>query len=328
MEKIGHGTSQQGDRPLNYSQTIEQHLVHKSSIHEVFITDTRTTDAGLFLAAAQFPRQHTLYSDRIRNAYDPLLVAEVGRQATIAMAHRYFDVPIGWPLLAYKVEIKVLERELLIIDKQPANILVSIQVQKIVNKEMLMEAILMHTISLGRKIVAHMQVELKGMPKNMYTYMREINKNNKDLRDLFDYADVKELEPSSLGRHDRRNVVINDSFDHEGRIYPVKIDSNHPGLFDHEVDHISGAVLGEVCRQASFRHFTQKISAQENKKFADWEISRFEMDFIEFAEFGTPIYCRITAADLSRQGAEAAITLEIIQGSAMLGRARVLWACE
>lgn len=328
MDKMDHGISPRGDHPLNYSQTIERHLVHKSSIHEVFITDTRTSDAGLFLAAAQLPRQHTLYSDRIRKTYDPLLIAEVGRQATIAMAHRYFNVPIGWPLLAYKVEIKVLERELLVIDKQPANILVSIQVQKMVNKEVLMEAILMHTVSLGGKMVAHMQVELKGMPKNMYTYMREINKNNKDLRDPFGNFDVKELEPSLLGRHDHRNVVINDSFDPERRIYPVKIDPNHPGLFDHEVDHISGAVLGEICRQASFRHFTQDMPTQKNDRFADWELSRFEMDFIEFAEFEVPVYCRVTAADVSYQGTEAAIVLEIIQGSATLGRANVLWACE
>lgn len=329
MVKIDHIVAPHDSQSLRYSQTIQRHLVHKSSIHEVFITDTRTTNADSFLVGAQLPRQHTLYSDRIRKAYDPLLIAEACRQATIVMAHQYFNVPLGWLLLGHKAEIKISEKELLSVGKQPANILISVQVlQKKFNKEVLLEAVLMHTVSLGGRVVAYVQGEIKGMPKNMYAYMREVNKNNKDLRDLFGDVNLTELDPGLLGRHDRRNVVINDSLDPEKRVYPAKIDRTHPGFFDHEVDHVSAAVLAEICRQASFRHITQDLSIWQNSKLDDWEIIRLRMNFTEIAEFGTPIYCRVVTVDPSGQGAEFAVTLEILQGSATLGRANVLWNCE
>lgn len=327
--RMEHAITPQGDQSLNYDQTIDRHLVHKSSIHEVFITDTRNVGADSFLMGAQLPRQHTLYSDRARNSYDPLLILEVCRQATIVMAHQYFNVPMGWLLLADKVDIKVSARELLIVGRQPANISVLVQVlQKMVKKEALVEAVLMYTISLGDKIVAHVQTEMKGVPKNVYTFMREINRNNKNLSDPFDNFDIEELAPSSLGRYDHRNVVINDSFDSERRIYPAKINPDHPGLFDHEVDHVSAVVLAEICRQASFRHFTQSAPTRKRKRFADWEISRFKMDFIDFAEFEAQIYCQVAEVNTSEQGMEVDIALEVVQGSVTLGRADILWSCE
>jgi hypothetical protein len=197
-----------------------------------------------------------------------------------------------------------------------------------IKKEALVEAVLMYTISLGGKVIAHGQAEVKGVPRNIYTFMREINRNNKSLFDPFGNFDIEELAPSSLGRYDHRNVVINDSFDSEGRIYPAKINPNHPGLFDHEVDHISAAVLAEICRQASFRHFTKCAPTQKRKRFADWEILRFKMDFTDFAEFEAPIYCRVAAVNTSEQDTEVDIALEVVQGSATLGRAEILWACE
>ncbi len=324
-----HAISSQGNQSLNYDQTIDRRLVHKSSIHEVFITDARHVGTDSFRVGAQLPRQHTLYSDRARNSYDPLLIAEVCRQTAIVMAHQYFSVPMGWLLLADKVDIRVSARELLIVGRQPANISVSVQVlRKVVKKDALLEAALMYTVGFGGKVAARVQAELKGVPRSIYVLMREINKNSKNLSDPFGSFDIEELAPSSLGRYDRRNVVINDSFDPEGRIYPAKINPDHPGLFDHEVDHVSAAVLAEICRQASFRHFTQGAPTQKRRRFADWEISRFRMDFTDFAELEAPIYCRVTATNGSQQDTEVDIALEVVQGSVTLGRANILWACE
>jgi hypothetical protein len=245
------------------------------------------------------------------------------------MAHQHFNVPMDWLLLADKADIKISARELLIVGRQPANISVSVQViRKMVKEEALVEAVLSYTVSLGSKVAARVQAEMKGVPRNVYTCMREINKNNKSLSEPFGIFDIEELAPSSLGRHDRRNVVINDSFDHEGRIYPAKINPAHPGLFDHEVDHVSAAALAEICRQASFRHFTQDAPTQKRRRFADWEISRFKMDFTDFAEFEAPLYCRVAATNTSEQDTEVDITLEIVQGSVTLGRADIRWACE
>jgi len=303
--------------------------VHKSSIHEVFITDTRHVGADLFMAAAQLPRQHALYSDRARNSYDPLLIAEVCRQAAIVMAHQYFNVPMGWLLLADKVDMKVSTKDFLVVGRRPANVSVSVRVpHKLVKTDALVEAVLVYVVGLDDRVLAHVRAEMKGMPRSVYALMREINKSNKNISNPFDSLDAEELAPSSLGRYDRRNVVINDSFDDEGRIYPARINRDHPGLFDHEVDHVSAVVLAEICRQASFRHFTQGVPTRKQKRFADWEIVRFRMDFTDFAEFEAPIYCRVASVDMSEQNKEVDVALELVQGSATLGRADILWACE
>lgn len=315
------------DQSLEYSRTIDRTLVHRSSIHEVFITDTRMTDADTCLVGAQLPRRHALYSDRVRNTYDPLLVLEICRQSAIAMAHRYFDVPPDWGFVLRKIEIEIVRPELLTVAEQPAEIAVAIRVRrKLTDGGAFTGALVTHRISLGDEEVARVRGTMKCDPPESYLSMREASQHDKDLTDPFDDVAVRWLEPGQLGRHDPRNVVISDSFDAEQRVYPVKVDSTHPALFDHALDHIPGGLLIEACRQASFRHLTRHVPEHQRSTHAAWDITGFKIDFTEFAEIDAPVYCRITTVDVADPHTGRAVPVEILQGSGSLGRATVCWS--
>lgn len=92
--------------PLSYDRTIDRRRVHRAAVSEVFLTDLRTTDALLTLAAAQLPASHSFFHDHELGGTDPLLLLEVARQATIASAHE-LGVPSDSTLISSDFDLRL-----------------------------------------------------------------------------------------------------------------------------------------------------------------------------------------------------------------------------
>lgn len=333
MTETDRATAPYSSRSLTYHQTIDRTLVHRASIHEVFITDTRMIDPDTCLVGAQLPRRHALYSDRVRDAYDPLLLLEICRQSSIAMAHRYFAVPPDWAFVLRKADVRAVGRDLLRVTDRPADVVVRIRVRRaVVHESRFAGAFLSQTVCLDGEPLAQVQGLMKCLSQDDYLALRSGAgesvgpgaDHSAPQGDPFPATGWRRIDPADLARHDPRNVVIGDGVGAGRRAYPVTVDATHPSLFDHAVDHVPGVLLVEACRQASFRHVTRGLGITGPPLDA-WELGRFTMDFTGFAEIGAPLHCVVTDTATAGDGAAATVALDVVQGRARLGRTSVLW---
>ncbi|WP_063836170.1 ScbA/BarX family gamma-butyrolactone biosynthesis protein [Actinacidiphila yeochonensis] len=77
---------------LSWSRTVPRELVHRTSVAEVLLTDVRRTAAGMFEAAACWPRSHSTFPADGSDLHSPLLVVETLRQLGIYLPLRWFGV--------------------------------------------------------------------------------------------------------------------------------------------------------------------------------------------------------------------------------------------
>jgi hypothetical protein len=75
--------------------------------------------------------------------------------------------------------------------------------------------------------------------------------------------------------------------------YAVIVDQTHPAFFDHPVDHVPGALVIEIYRQAAIATATN--GATEAKSAV---VTRCDVQLLDFAEFEAPVEC--TATVMSR----------------------------
>lgn len=93
---------------LSFDRTIDRSQVHRAAVCEVFLTDVRALDDRRVVLAGQLPSCHSYFDDHadLGAAVDPLLVMEVGRQATLASAHE-LGVPADVVLISSDFELWV-----------------------------------------------------------------------------------------------------------------------------------------------------------------------------------------------------------------------------
>ncbi|MFC8221493.1 AfsA-related hotdog domain-containing protein [Streptomyces sp. NPDC057362] len=79
---------------LRFDRTVPLELVHRRSLSEVFLTDSRAVGEAGFVAAAQVPAFHAHRTEcPSGSTIDALLLLECCRQAETHAAHKHFNVP-------------------------------------------------------------------------------------------------------------------------------------------------------------------------------------------------------------------------------------------
>jgi hypothetical protein len=97
---------------------------------------------------------------------------------------------------------------------------------------------------------------------------------------------ISEIEP---GQHDDHATIV--------------VDTSHPTLFDHPLDHLPGMLVIEACKQTA-------IASATRRGFTDrsWHVDAMTARFHEFAEYDQHTVCH----------ARTAVTNEELDGSATL----------
>ncbi|ANW21328.1 ScbA/BarX family gamma-butyrolactone biosynthesis protein [Streptomyces clavuligerus] len=233
---------------LSYESTVPRALVHRSSVSEVFVTDSRQTGEDSFAVAAQLPRGHLIGEGPL---YDFTLLLEVVRQAGVLAAHRHLDVPLASAFILSDLSLRTMGFGPLRIGARPANVAVTLDARPKRNRAGRVQGFsFTGDIHVDGEPALIGQGGLLIVSKAAYRVLRSkrlVPDHPGWLLPRFTAA-----APAAVGRRDERNVFITDPVsesDHREFFAQLVVDTSHPHMFDHPLDHVPGHLQVEAARQ-------------------------------------------------------------------------------
>ncbi|WP_166028459.1 ScbA/BarX family gamma-butyrolactone biosynthesis protein [Streptomyces chilikensis] len=227
---------------------VPRELVHKRAHSEVLLTGWTTHEDDRHTVRAQWPRLHSFYWPRNQN-FDPLLFVETVRQTFPLLSHTAYGVPFDhhlvWDDFHYQVNPPAMR-----VPDAPADLVLEIACKNVKTRNnrlvsMSMEA----TAFLAGQRVGTASTRFTSHAPALYRRLRG---------QCLDPATVRRtalplppaLSPTAVGHLLPQNVVLADAPEKSGR-WQIRVDLDHPVLFDHPVDHAPGMLLMEAVRQAA-----------------------------------------------------------------------------
>ncbi|MDA5145933.1 ScbA/BarX family gamma-butyrolactone biosynthesis protein [Streptomyces sp. AD681] len=226
--------------------TVAKEYVHRAALAEVFLTGWTRTGANSFLVSAQWPRSHSFYSSE-HGVHDPMLLCESLRQCGLLLTHAAFKVPFGyqlsWSSLRYSANPEAMR-----IGSAPAEIEMHVQCTEIRYRRSLPVAMTMRIeVVLDAALLAVATITFGQHAPSVY---RRLRAGRSDAAGLCANAPTPAapIPAYVAGRTRREDVVLSPTEDQLRWL--LRVDTNHPVLFDHPVDHVPGMLLLESVRQA------------------------------------------------------------------------------
>ncbi|MFD9392982.1 ScbA/BarX family gamma-butyrolactone biosynthesis protein [Streptomyces sp. NPDC060000] len=228
--------------------TVPKEFVHRASVAEVMLTDWERTDEHHFRLAAQWPRRHGFFHP-VEDCHDPLIVAETIRQAGILIGHAEFGVPLDHHFLMWDLAIEVRPPHLLV-GTAPASLDIEISCRDIKKRRgslagMRFEAVILRAGQVAATGGASFTCASPAVYQRVRT-ARAVAAAKSPI------ALTAPLAPQNVGRSSPTDVVLSPT-GHPGQ-WQLRVDTRHPVLFDHPVDHAPGMLLLEAARQAATAH--------------------------------------------------------------------------
>ncbi|MGW7046871.1 ScbA/BarX family gamma-butyrolactone biosynthesis protein [Streptomyces avermitilis] len=272
------------ERPVtpgpSLTTTVAREFVHRAAFAEVFLTGWQQTDEDNFTVTAQWPRSHSFYTAE-HGVYDPMLLAETVRQTFPLLNHAAYGLPFGYQLSWSHFQL-TLNPQVMHIERTPADIELRVRCGDIRYQRGLPAAMSMHidVLRAGTPI-ALASTRFGCHSPNVYQRLRA---GRKEVAEVFAGAPTPpEPAPShTVGRTRNQDVVLSPT-PAPGH-WQLRLDTNHPVLFDHPVDHAPGMLLLEAVRQAA---------TALDPRPEPGILTALDITFHRYVEFSTP--CWITA---------------------------------
>jgi 2-oxo-3-(phosphooxy)propyl 3-oxoalkanoate synthase len=302
-------------RELSFEATVPRGLVHKRAVEEVLITDAGPDGHGGYLCAGHLPRTHRVYSPGGVGYYDLLLLLELVRQATIVVGHRQLEVPAGRQFVLNDVELEITDLAATAIGRAPAQAVVAVAARN----QRYVEGILA-AYDVGGVVCVDGAAAARGTGRCMCLPPEDYGA----LRDAAPEAavgggadeppsPVEAVEPTRVGRADRRDVVVGDveQTSSGGATSQVVVDTGHPSFFDHELDHVPGMLVLEACRQTAVVAASAALGVPARALVP----TRWGARFLRFAELGARLTCVAGVETRSPTSAAASVSVAVEQRS-------------
>ncbi|MBA2806239.1 secondary metabolite corepressor [Streptomyces sp. KM273126] len=232
---------------LSYDATVPRALVHRASIAEVFVTDSAGTGEDTFVVAAQLPRGHLIGENS--PLYDFSLMVEVVRQAGVLIAHRHLEVQLDSAFIFRDLTLRTTAFEPLRIGRRPASARITVSVRTRRNKAGRLQGFsFLGDIEVDGRSAMKGEGGLLILSKAAYQAMR--SRRLSPEHPGFLLPRFTAAEPSHVGRRDARNVFITEPVADAGQFAcQLVVDTSHPHVFDHPLDHVPGHLQMEAARQ-------------------------------------------------------------------------------
>lgn len=225
--------------------TVAREYVHRTAVSEVFLTGWSKKGPDSFTVTAQWPRSHSFYTSE-HGLYDPLLLSETVRQCGLLLTHVGYHMPFGhqisWSRLQYAIVPQALR-----VGHTPAEIELHVTCSDIKYHGTVPRTMAMHLEAVrAGSLLAVAGIRFNSHSPAVYQRLR----SGRNVDEIF--AAVPEpAEPvarAAVGRLRRQDIVLSPTGE-SGR-WQLRVDTSHPVLFDHPVDHVPGMLLLEAVRQA------------------------------------------------------------------------------
>ncbi|MGC5170969.1 AfsA-related hotdog domain-containing protein [Microbacterium sp. DT81.1] len=239
----------------SYNRTIHRDLVHRASVAEVFVTGLRATDDGRHEAAIQLPRSHAYFGDHTESwlrSGDLLLLQEAFRQSGMAVMHRFHGLPTSTAFLLRTLEIEDVAQTPWRRDPSPARLVCDVSlVRPFLAGDRLVGGLVAMALSRDGAPGAKAQYSFSGTTRGQWEALRASAREGLGLTgEPRALPPGERASPATVGRIDRRNVVITEPREsEEGLRADLVVDTDHATLFDHPLDHVPGALVVEAARQ-------------------------------------------------------------------------------
>jgi hypothetical protein len=269
--------------------TISNTLVHKSRTSEVLLTGLRRDGAGQYQITARWPRNHRFYPVH-RNLHDPLLLIETIRQTFPLLSHAAFGTPLGhhlvWEHFSYGILTDVLRTS----SGQHSDDQVELDIdcQEVVRRGNRVAALALdYVVRRDGEPLATAQTRFTIQAPPVYQRLRASRGDAATMmaRSIPLTAPIPEQVACRASAAD---VVLSPT--EQPHRWQLRVDTAHPFLFDHPVDHVPGALLLDAARQAA-----QASSPAPRLAVA------MECEFSRYVELDQP--CWVEVAPLPRDAA-------------------------
>ncbi|MFI1714922.1 ScbA/BarX family gamma-butyrolactone biosynthesis protein [Streptomyces litmocidini] len=278
---IGEGSIQlpSGPFPASLAQ------LHRAREADAFpVSWTRTRDDH-YSVLAHWPGEHPYFIPVHGHRYDPLLVTETMRQATLLVLHAGYGVPMGHHFLLAELQFTC-RMNRLAIDDGPGEV----EVQVVCSD-----------VERARGHVSRLRVDMvvRRAGSTVATGVilgrivgPEAYRRIRGDRGVpgFEVPRTPPVTASLVGRSRPQDVLLSPT--PQDRLWQLRVDTGHPVLFQGEKDHVPGMLLLEAARQAA-------ELATPSRPFVP---SSGRMSFQRYAEFGTPCWIRAHVLPASRAG--------------------------
>ncbi|MDV9194241.1 ScbA/BarX family gamma-butyrolactone biosynthesis protein [Streptomyces sp. Wh19] len=226
--------------------TVPKELVHRTTVAEVMLTDWDRVDDTHFVVSAQWPRGHSFFTPVADGYHDPLIGCETVRQIGILLGHAEFGVPFGHQFLVWDLALSV-RPQYLLMGYESASLSVSVHCTEINRRGrnlsgLRFEAVFHH----DGNIVATGGGSFSCMAPAVY---RRVRGEHAPGGNWYQMPLSSPAAPQSVGRMSPMDVVLSPT--DEQNHWQLRVDTRHPVLFEHAVDHVPGMVLVEAARQAT-----------------------------------------------------------------------------
>ncbi|MFE7660982.1 ScbA/BarX family gamma-butyrolactone biosynthesis protein [Streptomyces celluloflavus] len=269
--------------------TVPREYVHRTAVSEVFLTDWRHDGADSWVVNAQWPRAHSFYGP-VNGLHDPVMLVETMRQAGILLSHVAHCVPLDHPIIWQQVGYH-LAPEALRAAEAPAEVQLHVTDHNLVRR--------------GKRLVSARQVfRIVCDGAELGTAMLDFSCHSPAVyrRLRGEYSDLAlanarclplpdAVAPQLVGRERARDVVLSPTDDADR--WQLRVDTSHPVLFDHPVDHTPGMLMIEAARQA----------AQAATDGGTLPVT-MECSFERYAELDTPSWVRAHTTGRDEDGRE------------------------
>ncbi|MGA4846488.1 ScbA/BarX family gamma-butyrolactone biosynthesis protein [Streptomyces sp. G5(2025)] len=278
------------------TSTVPKELVHRAAVAEVLLTGWERRDEAHFTVAAQWPRGHSFFTPVNGTHYDPLMVTETIRQVGSLLAHAEFSVPLGHQFLMQDLEVAV-RPQYLSLEGVPASLELEVTYTEVKQRRQShagarYEAV----VRRDGHIVATGGASYTCVGPEVYQRLRgsRLAGERPPLRL------TAPVSPQSVGRMSPMDVVLSPLAG--ANRWQLRVDTRHPILFDHPVDHVPGMVLIEAARQA-----TTAVLRQASPNAVSFLPIRLVSDFQRYAELDSP--CVIEAHPVPTGGSGEGLVL-------------------
>ncbi|MFD4398965.1 ScbA/BarX family gamma-butyrolactone biosynthesis protein [Kitasatospora sp. NPDC058397] len=232
-----------------HERTVSRHLVHRTSVSEVFLTGWQATGPYDFLLGAQWPRLHAFYRLPGDRFHDPVLMAETIRQAGLLVGHAGFGVPRGHHFVMEDLSYALGPDGLrgLAVTTGPASLMLAVGCEDVRMRHGRLVSLRVHIdISRDGHPIGHGSGQLRVVSPASYARLRGPERRAAALP-----RPPAPTAPELVGRAQPTDVVLSPTLRPD--TWLLRTDAGHPVLFDHELDHVPGMLVLEAARQAAQR---------------------------------------------------------------------------
>ncbi|MGY4929459.1 ScbA/BarX family gamma-butyrolactone biosynthesis protein [Streptomyces sp. 900105755] len=301
---------------LGFDHPVPRETVHKHATGEVLLTDAARLDAERFAVAAAWHRDHFLDHLGGRTS-DPVLLAETARQAAIHLSHRFHEVPYGRHFVLSELAVELtgplpapapaplalgLDARCLRADRHPRRTKLELEAE----------------VRTEHRRLGRARVRWEVLEDRRYALLRKRGTPDTGAAPAPapEPSRAVPLPPSRVGQRQDRDVLISADPARPDRWW-LRLDLDHPVLFDHPSDHIPGMALVAAFRQVAL------VTAGDTDRYVRSLVTRFS----SFGELDLPVSVTAERADdAGGTGRAVELLLRAEQGGRELASARVVCA--